>query len=108
MKKLVSVLLVFVMVLSMAVPAFAAAEAKVTLAANKTKIAAGESVELTLSIDKAMSEVGTFELRVYYDTEKYDLTGSVAGKNCGTTNPAISKKPMTDKSGKLFYAPLIW
>lgn len=91
------------MVLSMAVPAFAAAEAKVTLAANKTKIAAGESVELTLSIDKAMSEVGTFELRVYYDTEKYDLTGSVAGKNCGTTNPAISKKPMTDKSGKLFY-----
>lgn len=103
MKKLVSVLLVFVMVLSMAVPAFAAAEAKVTLAANKTKIAAGESVELTLSIDKAMSEVGTFELRVYYDTEKYDLTGSVAGKNCGTTNPAISKKPMTDKSGKLFY-----
>ena len=103
MKKLVSVLLVFVMVLSMAVPAFAAAEAKVTLAANKTKIAAGESVELTLSIDKAMSEVGTFELRVYYDTEKYDLTGSVAGKNCGTTNPAISKKPMTDKSSKLFY-----
>ena len=103
MKKLVSVLLVFVMVLSMAVPAFAAAEAKVTLAANKTKIAAGESVELTLSIDKAMSEVGTFELRVYYDTEKYDLTGSVAGKNCGTTNPAISKKPMTDKSGNLFY-----
>lgn len=103
MKKLVSVLLVFVMVLSMAVPAFAAAEAKVTLAANKTKIAAGESVELTLSIDKAMSEVGTFELRVYYDTEKYNLTGSVAGKNCGTTNPAISKKPMTDKSGKLFY-----
>lgn len=34
MKKLVSVLLVFVMVLSMAVPAFAAAEAKVTLAAK--------------------------------------------------------------------------
>ena len=103
MKKLVSVLLVFVMMLSMAVPAFAAAEAKVTLAADKTKIAAGESVELTLSIDKAMSEVGTFELRVYYDTEKYDLTGSVAGKNCGTTIPAISKKPIADKSGNLYY-----
>ena len=80
MKKLISVLLTLAMVLSLVPAAFAADEPTITMSADKTSVAPGETVTLTLSLDKELvaDAVG---IAISFDTNAYTLTGR---KNLGS------------------------
>lgn len=80
MKKLISVLLTLAMVLSLVPAVFAADEPTITMSADKTSVAPGETVTLTLSLDKELvaDAVG---IAISFDTNAYELTGR---KNLGS------------------------
>ena len=80
MKKLISVLLTLAMVLSLVPAVFAADEPTITLSADKTSVAPGETVTLTVSLDKELvaDAVG---ISISFDTNAYTLTGR---KNLGS------------------------
>ena len=80
MKKLISVLLTLAMVLSLVPAVFAADEPTITLSADKTSVAPGETVTLTLILDKELvaDAVG---IAISFDTNAYTLTGR---KNLGS------------------------
>lgn len=82
MKKLISVVLVLALVLSM-IPAVFAADTDaptITITADKTQIQAGESVTLSISIDKKVDNLNNFEFHVYYEADAYTKTGSSIGE----------------------------
>lgn len=54
MKKILSILLTLAMVLSLVPAVFAADEPTITMSADKTSVAPGETVTLTLSLDKEL------------------------------------------------------
>lgn len=80
MKKIVSILLTLAMVLSMVPAVFAADEPTITMSADKTSVAPGETVTLTVSLDKELvaDAVG---IAISFDTNAYTLTGR---KNLGS------------------------
>lgn len=80
MKKILSILLTLAMVLSLVPAAFAADEPTITMSADKTSVAPGETVTLTVSLDKELvaDAVG---ISISFDTNAYTLTGR---KNLGS------------------------
>lgn len=86
MKKIVSILLTLAMVLSLVPAAFAADEPTITMSADKTSVAPGETVTLTLSLDKELvaDAVG---ISISFDTNAYTLTGR---KNLGSRPARLS------------------
>lgn len=80
MKKIVSILLTLAMVLSLVPAVFAADEPTITMSADKTSVAPGETVTMTLSLDKELvaDAVG---ISISFDTNAYELTGR---KNLGS------------------------
>ena len=80
MKKLISVLLTLAMVLSLVPAVFAADKPTITMSADKTSVAPGETVTLTVSLDKELvaDAVG---ISISFDTNAYTLTGR---KNLGS------------------------
>lgn len=80
MKKIVSILLTLAMVLSLVPAVFAADEPTITMSADKTSVAPGETVTLTVSLDKELvaDAVG---ISISFDTNAYTLTGR---KNLGS------------------------
>ena len=71
MKKLISLFVVAMMVITCVVPAFAAETANVVLATNKEKYEIGETVEVSVSVD---GKFNTYEAYFQYDKEalKFD------------------------------------
>ena len=80
MKKIVSILLTLAMVLSLVPAVFAADKPTITMSADKTSVAPGETVTLTVSLDKELvaDAVG---ISISFDTNAYTLTGR---KNLGS------------------------
>lgn len=80
MKKILSILLTLAMVLSLVPAVFAADEPTITMSADKTSVAPGETVTLTVSLDKELvaDAVG---ISISFDTNAYTLTGR---KNLGS------------------------
>lgn len=80
MKKILSILLTLAMVLSLVPAVFAADEPTITMSADKTSVAPGETVTLTVSLDKELvaDAVG---ISISFDTNAYELTGR---KNLGS------------------------
>ena len=80
MKKLISILLTLAMVLSLVPAVFAADKPTITMSADKTSVAPGETVTLTVSLDKELiaDAVG---ISISFDTNAYTLTGR---KNLGS------------------------
>ena len=80
MKKIISVLLTLALVLSLVPAVFAADEPTITMSADKTSVAPGETVTLTVSLDKELvaDAVG---ISISFDTNAYTLTGR---KNLGS------------------------
>ena len=74
MKKIVSILLTLAMGLSVVPAAYAADEPTITMSADKTSVAPGETVTLTLSLDKELvaDAVG---IAFSFVTNDYTLTG---------------------------------
>ena len=81
MKKLLSLLLVFVMVLGMVPTAFAAETAPtLTVTADKTEVKAGDTITLTLAIDQTIANLMNFEWAIRFDANAYKKTGSTIGE----------------------------
>lgn len=74
MKKILSILLTLAMVLSLVPAVFAADKPTITMSADKTSVAPGETVTLTVSLDKELvaDAVG---ISISFDTNAYTLTG---------------------------------
>ena len=99
MKRSLSMILIFALLLTVAVPAQAAETVNVTLSADKETVAPGETVTLTLSIDKALSNMFCFEYWIYYNAELLELTGTTAGEATSFTDFG---DPKSDENGTHF------
>lgn len=99
MKRSLSMILIFALLLTVAVPAQAVETVNVTLSADKETVAPGETVTLTLSIDKALSNMFCFEYWIYYNAELLELTGTTAGEATSFTDFGV---PKSDENGTHF------
>lgn len=99
MKRSLSMILIFALLLTVAVPAQAAETVNVTLSADKETVAPGETVTLTLSIDKTLSNMFCFEYWIYYNAELLELTGTTAGEATSFTDFGV---PKSDENGTHF------
>lgn len=77
MKKILSILLTLAMVLSMVPAVFAADEPTITMSADKTSVAPGETVTLTLSIDQKVA-IGGAAFEITYNSDAYTYEGAVS------------------------------
>lgn len=77
MKKIVSVLLTLAMVLSLVPSVFAADEPTITMTADKTEVAPGETVTLTLSIDQKVA-IGGAAFEITYNSDAYTYEAAVS------------------------------
>ncbi len=97
MKKTISILLAFVLVLTLQLPVFAAGTPTVTATADKTSVSAGETVTFTISLDTVIEKVSSFEFYLYYDTEAFEFKESTIGN---VYSASVVSRPKTDKDGK--------
>lgn len=115
MKKIVSILLTLAMVLSLVPAAFAADEPTITMSADKTSVAPGETVTLTVSLDKDTVVDGA-GFKIDFDKEAYEYVKKVPDTFDDTTNENVANangwvravysntkpsKPTTWSAGKL-------
>lgn len=77
MKKIVSILLTLAMVLSLVPAVFAADKPTITMSADKTSVAPGETVTLTLSIDQKVA-IGGAAFEITYNSDAYTYEGAVS------------------------------
>lgn len=96
MKRYLSMMLVFALLLTMVVPAQAAETLNVTLSADKKTVAPGETVTLTLSLNQTVSNMFCFEYWVYFNADLLELTGTAGGEATTFTDFGNVK---TDKNG---------
>lgn len=85
MKKIISALAAFALVLSVLTAAFAQGAPKLSVRANRTQLRAGESLTLTFEIDRAVENLMNFQLTVCFDSEAYEKTGDSVGTACAAT-----------------------
>lgn len=76
MKKIIALSIALMLVVCFAVSASAAG---VTLSANKVKVNPGDEVTVTLTLDETLENVVSFEYYVYFDSSKFELSGSANG-----------------------------
>lgn len=115
MKKIVSFLLTLAMVLSLVPAAFAADEPTITMSADKTSVTPGETVTLTVSLDKDTVVDGA-GFKIDFDKEAYEYVKKVPDTFDDTTNKNVANvngwvravylntkpsKPTTWSAGKL-------
>ena len=115
MKKIVSILLTLAMVLSLVPTVFAADEPTITMSADKTSVAPGETVSLTVSLDKDTVVDGA-GFKIDFDKEAYEYVKKVPDTFDDTTNENVANangwvravylntkpsKPTTWSAGKL-------
>ena len=115
MKKIVSILLTLAMVLSLVPAVFAADEPTITMSADKTSVAPGETVTLALSLDKDTVVDGA-GFKIDFDKEAYEYVKKVPDTFDDTTNENVANangwvravylntkpnKPTTWSAGKL-------
>lgn len=98
MKRITTTALAILMVLNLCVSAFA-----LTLSptVDKNPVAAGEDVTVTLSLDKAISDVTALEAKLYFDQDKFMFKSGAGTVNGVTVNETVQ----TEKdSGKPYIA----
>lgn len=80
MKRTLSMLLALVLILSL-IPAtvFAADPVKVTLTADKTEVAAGEEIVLTLSIDQTITDAYIWQWNIMWNSELFEAVSMEKG-----------------------------
>ena len=89
MKKLISLLLAFAMVFSLAVPGFAAETTQysfeLTMAADKETVNPGENVTLTVGVKETLESVESFEYHLMYDSDKFEFVSGEKGASFSAT-----------------------
>lgn len=98
MKKGCAFLAALAVVVCMAVAAFAAETPLAAMTADKTALQAGESVTLTITIDRGLSNLNNFEFFVYFDEAVFEKTGSAIGDAYGA---AVVGDRVTDRNGRV-------
>ena len=93
MKKLAIFLLCIMMVGMLAIPAFAADSTEITISANTTTVAPGETVTFVVSI-KGHTEAKSIGVKLQYDTTKFEL---VSGEITTTMDALV--KSFNPKTG---------
>lgn len=90
MRKLLSMMLVLALIFSMA-PTVFAEETKpmVTATVDKTEVKAGETVTLSLSIDKPVVHLTNWEFIVYFDDTVYERTGGTVSESAKVPNVGV-------------------
>ena len=89
MKKIVSILLTLAMVLSLVPAVFTADEPTITMSADKTSVAPGETVTLTVSLDKDTVVDGA-GFKIDFDKEAYEYVKKVPDTFDDTTNENVA------------------
>lgn len=74
MKKVISFMLAIILMISLCVSAFALS---LTPTADKTSIAQGENITVTLSFDEQIEDIASAEARLYFDDTKFEFNSGV-------------------------------
>ena len=74
MKKVISFMLAIILMISLCVSAFALS---LTPTADKTSIAQGETITVTLSFDEQIEDIASAEARLYFDDTKFEFNSGV-------------------------------
>ena len=74
MKKVISFMLAIILMISLCVSAFALS---LTPTADKTSIAQGETITVTLSFDEQIEDIASAEERLYFDDTKFEFNSGV-------------------------------
>lgn len=91
MRRILSLLLSVVLVLTLAVPAMAAT---VKQEANSSAIKAGEEVTVTVTLDEDVADIVMYQYSLYYNKSLFTMTGS--------TGSAVVSNPLADEDGDYF------
>ena len=75
MKRIISFILALSMIFSLGITAFA----DVTYSADKNSIKKGETVAVTINNGEKMENITSFEYRLYFDPELFELKSSEIG-----------------------------
>ena len=94
MKKVISFMLAVILMMSLCVSAFALS---LTPTADKTSIAQGETITVTLSFDEQIQDIASAEARLYFDDTKFEFNSGVGADSY--TNVAKDAKT---ENGKKF------
>ena len=92
MKRTVTFLMALILVLCLALPAFAAEVPTLTLSTDKASLAPGQTVTVTLTLDQALSGLNNYQFNVLYDASRFELTGSTVG-----AAPTVVSAPRKDE-----------
>lgn len=97
MKKVLSLILTVTLLVSMMSVAFAAdSKPKVNITSSSKSVKAGETVTLTVSVDKALEDIISFGVNLYFDENVFDKDNIVINKEGGnqyiTTNSKAGNK----------------
>lgn len=94
MKRITTTALAILMVLNLCVSAFA-----LTLSptVDKNPVAAGEDVTVTLSLDKAISDVTALEAKLYFDQDKFMFKSGAGTVNGVTVNETVQTEKDSGK-----------
>ena len=72
MRKIISFLLSITLLLGLAIPAMAAT-VKQEIVDSLTEVTAGDTVQIDVTLDEAVTGIATFEYRLYYNPELFEL-----------------------------------
>ncbi|MEA4966087.1 MAG: cohesin domain-containing protein [Oscillospiraceae bacterium] len=93
MKKLISLVLAVALLCALTVPVAAAtSNAQFSLLADKTSVQAGETVQVEVKLDKDITDLGCFEVYVWYNPNLFEFTSATAGTSYAATvigNPPL-------------------
>ena len=89
MKRILSILLTIAMIISLIPAVFAADVPTMSTTVDKTEVQPGDTITLTLSIDKTITNLNNWEWAIYFDKDAYVKTSGALESGCmsgtGTT-----------------------
>lgn len=89
MKRILSILLTIAMIISLIPAVFAADVPTMSTTVDKTEVQPGDTITLTLSIDKTITNLNNWEWAIYFDKDAYIKTSGALESGCmsgtGTT-----------------------
>lgn len=85
MKRTLSILLTIAMIISLIPAVFAADVPTMSTTVDKTEVQPGDTIALTLSIDKTITNLNNWEWAIYFDKDAYVKTSGELEPGCTTS-----------------------
>ncbi len=103
MKKIISVILVLVLMLCMAVPAFAANDTSIKVSASKSEVTVNDEVEITVAFEKKANNISVLEMLVPIDSDAFEyVEGSAQEKLPTVSSMLIGDASYRERSRDMF------